>query len=420
MVECCGRLPLAIIALGGILAKKNNSLTGWREVSRNVESFLREDKKMRVEDVLALSYDDLPPRSKSCFVYLSHFPADYEIQTQRLIQLLVADGIVPVLEKGENIAEDVAEGCLQELAERAKKDNFLFVVDESNASWLSTIRKVRRVSMHKLFRAQYIRCPNLRSLSFFKTSCPGDFFEGFWTYIFINMKLLRVLNYEGRHEYVEYKLMEDIGNLIHLRFLSLRDLRFKGSELPSSLENLRCLQTLDLRLGRQYSIHVPDVLWKMEQLRHLYLPRHCTDNTKLKLGTLRHLLTLVNFNIKNCFLKDLSNMTNLRELEICGPFKIEGFNGNNLDENPPIIQAKYLHSLTINSKEGIIDPRHLNHLISNCSSIYNLILHVEISKLPEDRYLPSNFAYILQRCNFERDPTPILEHLPNLRALRIF
>ncbi|KAK8503600.1 hypothetical protein V6N13_009796 [Hibiscus sabdariffa] len=364
MVECCGRLPLAIIALGGILAKKNNSLTGWREVSRNVKSFLREDKKMRVEDVLALSYDDLPPRSKSCFVYLSYFPEDYEIETQRLIQLLVAEGIVPLEKEGENMAEDVAEGCLQELAERcmiqvreidhatlevktfqmhdlmrelclsrAKMDNFVFIVDnynESNASSLSTIRKVRRVSIHKPVGTQYIRCPKLRSLSFFKTSFPKA------RAIFINLKFLRVLNFEGVYGNLDYELMSNIGNLIHLRFLNLREL--KGSKLPSSLGKLRCLLTLDLRLDVEYIVYVPDVIWKMEQLRHLYLPYQCDDKTKLKLGTLRNLRTLVNFNTKNCYLKDLINMINLRQLEIRGSFEIEGFNEENLGNNPPIIE----------------------------------------------------------------------------------
>ncbi|KAK8633396.1 hypothetical protein V6N13_014242 [Hibiscus sabdariffa] len=159
----------------------------------------------------------------------------------------------------------------------------------------------------------------------------------------------------------------------------------------------------------------------MEQLRHLYLPLHCDEKTKLKLGILRNLLTLVNFNTRNCYLKDLNNMTNLRELEICGPFQIEGFNEKKLDENPPIIQAKYLRTLTIISEEEEIDPRHLNHLISSCASICMLTLYAKISKLPELRYLSSNLAYIqLVSCKLEEDPMPTLEQLPNLRVLELY
>ncbi|KAK8633405.1 hypothetical protein V6N13_014251 [Hibiscus sabdariffa] len=308
--------------------------------------------------------------------------------------------------------------------------------------------RIRRISAHKFFETQRIEFPNLRSLSFFNTtnlgklfkvgtplaceiapfsrlSCFGDIFAAYvnflkareiWVYIFTNLKLLRVLNWEGPYGRTGCKLMGDIGNLIHLRFLSLNKLKFKGSKLPSSLGNLRCLQTLDLQVDH---IHVPDVIWRMEQLRHLYLHQECDEKTKLKLGTLRNLLTLVNFNTKNCYLKDLSNMTNLRQLAICGPFKMEGFNEKKLEENPSIIQAKYLHSLTIYSGEEI-DPRHLNHLLSSCASISKLTLYAKISKFPELRYLSSNLAYIVLRgCKIQEDPMPTLEQLPNLRVLEL-
>ncbi|MFQ6635461.1 hypothetical protein Gotur_010937 [Gossypium turneri] len=164
------------------------------------------------------------------------------------------------------------------------------------------------------------------------------------------------------------------------------------------------MQTLDLRLDDvnifEY-IHVPNVICKMEQLRHLYLPEECNPKTKLKLGTLRNLQTLVNFNTKNCYVKDFMNMTNLRELEIRWPFNIEGFNTEELDKNPPIIQSEYLHSLSIINNiindERRIDPKHLAHLLLSCKNISKLSLNVEIRRLPEYHYLSSNLAYIKLR-----------------------
>ncbi|KAG8479537.1 hypothetical protein CXB51_029193 [Gossypium anomalum] len=242
--------------------------------------------------------------------------------------------------------------------------------------------------------------------------------RGIWRYMFNNFKLLRVLNYEERTggNLAAFKLPSDIGNLIHLRFLSLKDLEFQWKKLPSSLGNLRCLQTLDLRVAN-YKIHVPNVIWRMEQLRHLYLPDICKKKTKLKLGTLRKLLTLVNFNTKNCYLKDLINMTNLRELVINGPFNIENFNEKTLGENPSIIGSKYLHSLFILFSS--INPRHLAHLLSSSTSICKLsITTARISKLPEYHYFSSHLAYIrLENCQLEEDPMPTLEKLPNLRIL---
>ncbi|MFQ6652062.1 hypothetical protein Gotur_024106, partial [Gossypium turneri] len=415
-------------------------------------------KNQGPEDVLALSYDDLPPYLRPCFLYLSHFPEDYEIRVDRLIQLWVVEGIVSSKQEERDwgeIAEDVAESYLMELVERsmiqvrerdmatlkvktiqmhdlmrdlclskAKQENFVFIVDRSNASSLSMIWKIFSEEALKkslpLGVLNYVkkhrhgdRCnPLYMIFMIWARSTRRHKIRGICRYMFNNFKLLRVLNYEIRGTldlFGGWKLPSDIGNLIHLRFLSLWGLKFQRSKLPSSLGNLRCLQTLDLRV-RNYKIHVPNVIWKMEQLRHLYLPSRCESRTKLKLGTLRKLLTLVNFNTKNCYLKDLINMTNLRELGINGPFNIENFNEKELGKNPPIIGSKSLYSLSIITS---IDPKHLAHLLSNCTSICKLSIKARISELPEYHYFSSHLAYIqLKYCLLQKDPMPTLEKLP--------
>ncbi|KAL4376891.1 hypothetical protein GQ457_02G039560 [Hibiscus cannabinus] len=493
MVKHCAGLPLAIVVLGGILVTKNDSLHEWQKVSANVNSYLRRDKTGRIEDVLELSYDDLPPYLRPCFLYLSHFPEDYEIHMDRLIKLLVAEGVVSPKQGGDDgeIAEDLVEGYLMELVERymiqvrerdiatlevktlqmhdlmrdlclskAKQDNFIFLVDQSNASSLSSIQRARRVSAHKFFRINRINSPMLRSLIFFDGYTVQDdallqkmidsanrheedddalsaimsfsFFaivllvklQRIWTYVLNNFKLLRVLDCEHVYDGWGCKLPNEIGNLIHLRFLSLRGREFLRSKLPSSLGNLRRLQTLDLRVRAGLctggAVHVPNVIWRMEQLRHLYLPYKCNCKTKLKLGTLRNLQTLVNFNTENCYLKDLINMTNIRELVIRGPFEIKDFNAEDSDKNPPVIQGRYLHSLYIFNDKGIIDPRHLNHLLSSCVSVCKLTLDVEIGELPEYVNSSSNLAYLnLSMCKLEEDPMSTLEKLASLRALEL-
>ncbi|XP_039019819.1 putative disease resistance protein At1g59780 [Hibiscus syriacus] len=499
MVERCAGLPLAIVVLGGILVTKD-SVNEWEKVAENVIPYLKRGKGHGVEEVLALSYDDLPYYLRPCFLYLSNFPEDFEIQVYRLIQLWVAEGIVLSEEEDGNegsITEDLADRYLLELVERcmvqvgerdvatlkiktvqlhdlmrnlclskAKQENFLCAVDQSNACSISTVQRIHRVSATDVLWIQRIKSPNLRSLVFFseyssgyeflkqmkvfrkpkprkmldyldkhhgraETGClfhsiliflflflmlPG--LNELFTYMFNNFKLLRVFTYEGKASSTlgGCKLSSDIGNLVHLRFLSLRGVRYLC--LPSSLGNLRCLQTLDLRIYEV--ILVPNVIWRMEQLRHLYLPEKFKVKRKLKLGTLRILRTLVNFNTKDCCLKDLSNMTNLRELEIRGAFEIEDFNVDDLHKNAPIIQSKYLHSLSIFNDEGRIDPRHLNHLLSSCVCICKLSLDVEVSELPQYDHLSPNLAYIkLRMCKIGEDPMPTLEKLPSLRVLEL-
>ncbi|PPR91324.1 hypothetical protein GOBAR_AA29357 [Gossypium barbadense] len=317
MVTYCAGLPLAIIIVEGILATKYPSLTEWLKVSVNVKSYFKNDKGQVLKDVLLLSYDDLPPYLRPCFLYLSQFPEDYEIPVDRLIQLWIAKGIVSSKqEEGDEgqIAEDVAEGYLMELAERCMIQ-------------LSRIGRVRRVSVHKYFWIHYIKNPRLRSLLFF-----DEFLSVEEEDKVLPLAMIRVLHYE--RGVAGCKLPNDIGKLIRIRFLRLRGLDFMSSKLQSSLGNLRCLQSLDLRIENgvwSNSVHVPDVLWRVQQLRHLYLPKQCSPTIKLKLGTLRSLQTFVNFNTKSCYIKDLINMTNIRELEIRGPFNIEDFNIEELE-----------------------------------------------------------------------------------------
>ncbi|EOY13108.1 CC-NBS-LRR class disease resistance protein, putative [Theobroma cacao] len=490
MVKHCAGLPLAIIVLGGILTTKN-SFDEWQMVSENVKSYLKRSKGQGTEHVLALSYDDLPPYLRPCFLYLSHFPEDYEIPVETLIQLWVAEGLVSSKEDEGNrgeFMEDVAVRYLIELVERcmihvgerdatlkiktcrmhdlmrdfclskAKQENFVYVIDHSN-SYKSTKNfppsiTARRIAAHECTLVQCIKSAHLRSIFFFASPFHPDLVKeaflnpkmlkyneeydgefcnpliwvlvvfllckvhGSWTCMFNHFKLLRVLYIEGQDILGGCKFPSAMGDLIHLRFLSLRELGFIWPKFPSSLGNLSCLQTLDLRVEeRPSSIHVPNVIWKLEQLRHLYLPKECNRKTKLKLHTLAKLQTLVNFNTQNCFVGDLSNMLNLRKLEIFGPFNIEDFK-EDLDKKLPIIQSKRIRSLFIHSRGEGIDPLHVAFLLSSCSTICELVLSEEIGMLPEHHHFSSNIAYIhLCGCHLAEDPMPTLEKLPNLRIL---
>ncbi|KAK7840011.1 putative disease resistance rpp8-like protein 2 [Quercus suber] len=69
MIEYCGGLPLAITVLGGLLVSKQTQ-------DENLDN-----------KVLCLSYNDLPCHLKPCFLYLGHFPEDFEILTKELVQM---------------------------------------------------------------------------------------------------------------------------------------------------------------------------------------------------------------------------------------------------------------------------------------------------------------------------------------------
>ncbi|OMO88463.1 Disease resistance protein [Corchorus capsularis] len=506
MVKHCAGLPLAIIVLGGILCKRK-SLHDWQIVCENVKSYLRKGKDQGIVDVFKPSYDDLPTYIRPCFLYLSHFPEDYEIQTDRLIKLWIAEGLISIKhdEDGGETLEDVGECYLIELVERymiqsekrdvigriktcrihdvirdgcllkAKQENFFHIIDHSDAyplvnnysSALTIDHKISRVAAHQHLLVQCIKNPHLRSLLFFPKFFPDEMFErylpqlkveyddevscniiilpiimlvmlfvilpainGTWTHILNNFKLLRVLDFEGEDNFGGCKLSDDLGNLIHLRFLSLRNFSFLSSKLPSCLGNLKCLQTLDLRLHyidyrtAEYSkVHVPNVIWKLRQLRHLYLPEYPRRKPRLRLNTLVHLQTLVNFNMKNCYVADLLRLINLRELEIVWISGAYLAFEKHLIKNPQIITSKHLRCLSFQSNcgFGFMDPTYLIHFFANCASICELRLSwVIMSKLPQHHHFPLDMAYVsLKGIQLEVDPMPTLEKLPNLRILSL-
>ncbi|XVF83747.1 hypothetical protein PTKIN_Ptkin16aG0517200 [Pterospermum kingtungense] len=123
MVKKCGGLPLAIVALGGLLETKR-SLAQWEMVQRNIHGYLnkvqQQDRQYgAVKKILTLSYDELPYHLKPCFLYLGLYPEDWEISKKELIGLWIAEGFISSsMESKEMLMEDVAEQFLEELVDR--------------------------------------------------------------------------------------------------------------------------------------------------------------------------------------------------------------------------------------------------------------------------------------------------------------
>ncbi|XVF75266.1 hypothetical protein PTKIN_Ptkin13bG0173800 [Pterospermum kingtungense] len=123
MLKKCGGLPLAIFVLGGLLATKK-SWSEWEMVHRNIKAHLNKSQQHYhyggVNGILALSYNNLPFYLKPCFLYLGHYPEDWEISKKELVRLWIAEGFVSVSFEGggEVLMEDVAEQYLEELINR--------------------------------------------------------------------------------------------------------------------------------------------------------------------------------------------------------------------------------------------------------------------------------------------------------------
>ncbi|KAF8403454.1 hypothetical protein HHK36_011558 [Tetracentron sinense] len=458
IVEKCGGLPLAVVVVGGLLATKM-SLNQWEKVLSNISTHLDRGEQ-RVLGLLALSYNDLPYHLKPCFLYLGMFPEDFAIPVGRLIRLWIAEGFIPQPRQGAGgeTMEDVAEQYLVELIHRcmvqigergstreiktchvhdlmrdlcllkAREENFLEICNQGNMEVgdddsvvvipsLETA-KSRRYVIHfgeqtydtYLFERGAL---NLRSLLLFvPPRLTIRLRKKQLKNMYKDFKLLRVLHIGS--VIVQGGLPREIGNLIHLRYLRLECIGLM--KLPPSIGKLRSLQTLDLQHVQPMVETVPDVIWKMERLRHLYLPAS-QNNTDLRIDTLRNLQTL-KYAKAGSWIEEghLAKLTNIQKLTI--------------EEISSSEQAEAV-------LESIVRPDRLLYLaliflhdqmtfpslaiLSHCHHLSKLYLWGRIrEQVPEDHYgfLPPSLSTLsLKWSELEQDWMSTMENLPNLRTL---
>ncbi|THG11909.1 hypothetical protein TEA_004393 [Camellia sinensis var. sinensis] len=112
LVAKCDGLPLAIIALGGVMSSKYPE-SDWRKIYNSLSWELSNNPGLEVVKIMLLSFNDLPYQLKCCFLYCCLFPEDYEIKRKRLIRLWMAEGFIEKV-RGRT-PEEVAESYLMEL-----------------------------------------------------------------------------------------------------------------------------------------------------------------------------------------------------------------------------------------------------------------------------------------------------------------
>ncbi|CAN6710423.1 unnamed protein product [Malus baccata var. baccata] len=458
MLRHCEGLPFAITVLVGLLSRKN-SVDEWDMVHMNFYAYIRRATDLGPEYegeeyggvlwLLALSYDNLPYQLKLCFLYLAHFPKDYEIPVNRLTQLWMAEGFVSSTSMEK--MEDVSYGCLSELVDRsmvqvgqhgltkkiktcclhglmrdlcmvkAKEWNILRIINYSAATVTkeTTSGRVQRLAIYleKELDFYYLnrdeRERHLRSMLFFVPEqfiLNLNFGQRVLRSLLNSYKLLRVLRFEDIFMRRSFKLPGEIGNLVHLRFLSLRNTKMQ--ELPLSVGNLVCLQTLDLRGTNAHSgllLKVPNVLWKMEKLRHVYLPSIIRGEERLSFAThASNLWTVVNVSVSASDLYDFVNLTNLRRLEV------RLFDDETIEKGS--LTFDNLQSLSMASfHDGAWN------VVLSCPHIYKLRVKGRIRQLPEDLlFLPNLTKLTLCGIHHDRlkdDNIEKLENLPSLRML---
>lgn len=115
IVEKCKGLPLAIKAVGGMMLCKPAHHHEWRRIANHFRDELAE-KDDSVKASLQLSYDELPPHLKSCFLCFSLYPEDCVIEKGQLIRWWVGEGFIQM--RNGRLSTEAGENCFSELTNR--------------------------------------------------------------------------------------------------------------------------------------------------------------------------------------------------------------------------------------------------------------------------------------------------------------
>ena len=272
VVEECKGLPLALMIAGGAMKGKKTP----QEWQKNIELLQSYPSKVPGMEndlfrVLALSYDNLSkPNVKSCFLYCSMFPEDWEISCKQLIELWIGEGFLgewrhihDARTNGEEIIEQLNASCLLESGQYEKhvkmhdviRDMALWLACENgkkknkcvikeHGRWIegheiAEWKETQRMSLWDNSIEDSTEPPDFRNLETLLAS--GESMKSFPSQFFRHMSAIRVLDLSNSELMV---LPAEIGNLKTLHYLNLSKTEIES--LPMKLKNLTKLRCLIL------------------------------------------------------------------------------------------------------------------------------------------------------------------------------
>ncbi|XP_057745763.1 putative disease resistance protein At3g14460 isoform X2 [Arachis stenosperma] len=443
IVKRCKGLPLAVETLGRFLRGKDDAKE-WNVVLRS-DIWEFSTKNSKIIPALLISYFQLPPYLKRCFVYCSLFPKDYNFEKTELVLLWMAEDLLRLPKRGESL-DEVGSECFEELASR-----LFFKPAEDPAD-----RYVMHDLLHDLaiFLAGdfYYRIEELgeqekkkvltRHLSRFPrgTVCPSITkfsnsiakLESLRTSLYIDdllslksraskLKYLRVLSF-----YKLDVLPYSIGKLIHLRYLNLSSTNVKT--LPESLCNLYNLQTLILN-GCYGLTKLPNCMHNLVNLLHLDLRSTSLKEMPGGISKLKHLSILYYFVVGKHKDRGIQELGGLSDLQ--GSFEIKKLE-NVVDVRQArcarMLEKNHIDNLSLewDSGDEMVSNKETERDILDCLQPHNGLKMLRIAGYTAERFpdwvVHSSYnnmtSVSLEYCK-NCYMLPSLGQLPSLKSLRI-
>ncbi|KAI5002253.1 hypothetical protein ZWY2020_026903 [Hordeum vulgare] len=336
ILKKCGGIPLAIITMASLLANKHEikEKHQWYALLSSIGHGLPEDPSLeQMKKILLFSYYDLPSRLKPCLLYLSIFLEDQVIMRDGLIWRWISEGFV-YSEKQDISLYELGDSYFNELVNRSmiqplgidnegnvnacrvhdmvldlicslsSEENFVTILDGTRRKMPNSEIKARRFSIqNSKIDLGSTRMEHVRSVTVLSDNVVGKVLD------ISRFQVLRVLDLEDCYvSDVRY-----VGNLLHLRYLGLRNTHVK--DLPMEIGKLQFLLTLDLR-GTEIEV-LPSSVVQLRRLMCLYVG--CDMKLPSGIGNLTSLEVLDDlrlFEVDLDFVKELGHLTKLRVLRL--------------------------------------------------------------------------------------------------------
>ncbi|KAF8017617.1 hypothetical protein BT93_H2723 [Corymbia citriodora subsp. variegata] len=447
ILKKCEGLPLAIVAIGGLLFAKD--VQECEMISHSLASeFESNDRMQNFRKILSLSYNDLHYNLKSCFLYLGVHPEDHVIECRRLVRLWIAEGFVE--EREGMTQEEVAQRYMKELINRSlvqlveanyrgrltscrvhdliresilsklRDENFVSFASEQKTELHERVRRlsVRYTGNHAL---KQLYLPHLRSLLIFESRKLSTSDEQFLP---SGCQLLRVLDLGGSSL---HKFPQQVPALFHLKYLSLRETNVRI--IPGSIGKLQNLETLDLK--HTLVSDLPVEITKLKKLQYLLVYRYLKSAKST-----RSFVSTSGFTAPQG-IGAMASLQKLRYVKAGG-----GRSKNTMQELGELIQLRRLGVMDLKkddvkelcqSLEKMTDLRSLSVIAESESEVIDLDflsspplllrdLYIEgsLKKLPHWLPLLNNVASVTLRLSeLKSSPLIALQNLPNLVDLEL-
>ncbi|KAE8677469.1 Detected protein of unknown function [Hibiscus syriacus] len=361
ILKKCKGLPSAVKALAGVLRNKP-TYKEWEAVSRSNLWDLTEEKGVIVA-ALGLSYHHLSSHLKPCFSYCSLIPKGYELDSDVLVLLWIAEGFVQP--KGSKQPEDSGREYFSDLLSRSyfkqsKKNKSLFVMHDL---FIDFAQSVAGDFCFNMEHGQHITVGQrhfemARHVSFIPRRYDvSQRFE-----IFNNMKHVRSFlalptSYQRGYCYLSSKVSQELlPKLKCLRVLSLSG--YFIEELSSSIGELKHLRSLNL--SRTAIRLLPRSIGSLYQLQMLIL-NQCKELTALPVE-ICELSKLTRLDISDTpKLQELPpGLGNLTSLRILPKFIVGKAGGPSLRELKDLSLQGHLSIMGLHNVVDIQDSRIAN------------------------------------------------------------